>query len=627
MNPKIDQRAVCISGNPLLSAMISSYFNKNEEYFSIFHFPEIKTALELKDSLMSKIVVERAKIFITNRILQLKPNRVILAGLNNFEKEFFNDLPKAVVLVIDDVSEVDKMLGDYNSFSGIFECCQDDVLMGLFMAKIQNKKLVINEKVLKLPDRQIQKSDGLVVMEKDLDVSGIIAVNYAISVAASLIIVPERRKSDVDCIKDYFIKDKNLEIEPFDNLIKDIKRIFDGINFNNYKWVSFFTIGIPYGYFLGNTVPMSYILNMLPDYFIFDNIFIEEKQKHFYSFINFSIFENDESDLVIDEFRTNNYFVTNLKDKSATKCNFKNFIQHFPYDLLHIGSHGGGLEGFYVQRKFKDRNGSEHKLEYYEVDDFELVDELDKKGERMVGITSKIIFEKLDGYKWMTEECHKNIPQYVFEDMNRIMEVEDIKKTEENEVVRVLHKGQILSSGHVMCIDNIHQCNFHYLAGQTAPIIFNNSCDSWYEIGYSLLGSGARLYIGTLWGIEMETAKSSAEFFYKAAFQGNTLLDIIFRMNKNIDRPKYKEIYILWGLHFSKLAKNNQTLTKIKSKIIQFLVDLFVDINEKIFRKDSHPDVIKNSKEISKFIFLTLDNLGAIDKEKLHKLFKISRDS
>ena len=201
----------------------------------------------------------------------------------------------------------------------------------------------------------------------------------------------------------------------------------------------------------------------------------------------------------------------------------------------------------------------------------------------------------------MSQELEKQkVPKYVWEDLSITMTEHKFIK---DKTIRTPVRYNIPTSCHVQCIDNIHQCQFHYLAGQSSPFIFNNSCSSWYEIPYSLLGVGARGYIGTLWNIGNSVAHTSAELFYNKIFFNNNILAAFFYMNKAIKDNKYKNIYIYWGLHFSEIPKREKMSI---NEIIYYLDGLLLNMIEKVRDSRNPEEVRKNSFRIAKFILKVL---------------------
>jgi hypothetical protein len=57
-----------------------------------------------------------------------------------------------------------------------------------------------------------------------------------------------------------------------------------------------------------------------------------------------------------------NFVINKLED--ATSYNIDNHVKEYPYEILHICSHGGEVEGSHLIEQFTDRDGNKHIVEY-----------------------------------------------------------------------------------------------------------------------------------------------------------------------------------------------------------------------------------------------------------------------
>jgi hypothetical protein len=73
-------------------------------------------------------------------------------------------------------------------------------------------------------------------------------------------------------------------------------------------------------------------------------------------------------------------------------------------------------------------------------------------------------------------------------------------------------------------------------------------------------GWGARGYIGTLWAIENPDAVLAARTFYEKLFSG-TALAALNGAIKAIEGTRSKDIYVYWGLHFTKFSTGSNSET------------------------------------------------------------------
>jgi hypothetical protein len=117
----------------------------------------------------------------------------------------------------------------------------------------------------------------------------------------------------------------------------------------------------------------------------------------------------------------------------------------------------------------------------------------------------------------------------------------------------------IALSCHIKCYQSFHQGAFDILAAFAHPLIFNNSCSSSHELAAGFLAGGARCYIATLWNIGWNigdsTAMKAALAFYDSVLAQGNVLAAFSTMLRSIRNDRYRNIYVLWGLHFSSVTR------------------------------------------------------------------------
>ena len=455
MVPEIETRAICISNNPELSAVISAYFNKPKSYFAIFKFPEVKPFREDADSktdeYVSNIMGNQAATLINNAIARLKPAKIILAGLTDAQKTFCRFIPADRKIDIHNREEIDSKLTLLGTeFDGALMCRKRDVARALLEAKRRKKRLVIGDSTSDFSSElDSEPLDGVVVIEYEKDISSVIAINYAFSIDARAVLVESIDKSKIyDVQKNIRAWKERGAATNWAELERLITERIGDIDFTRFKFATFFTEGLPYSLYLKNVLPISYVRRSLKeDLFIFNSI-IYEHLDSFEAAVVFSPeeFEEEETEEVIKALESGGFLVKSLVNADATVRNFGYYAEHYPYDLLHICSHGGETDGYHVTEHFKDRDSNEHTVEYDEVVGF-----APSPGSKMVHVVRKAIFRSFDGYAWMSPELKaQNIPQYVFEDMRKALFDGSLGR---NTVIRSRVEEPIASSCHIKCYD------------------------------------------------------------------------------------------------------------------------------------------------------------------------------
>jgi hypothetical protein len=219
--------------------------------------------------------------------------------------------------------------------------------------------------------------------------------------------------------------------------------------------------------------------------------------------------------------------------------------------------------------------GENHLIEYDEVVGCDR--NVDKDGK--VQVHRKAIFRKLDGFDWMSEELEKqNIPSYVFLDMWKALYADRGNRL--NPRAKRKKKGTIATSCAIKCSDTIHQGELHILAAHSSPLIFNNTCWSWYEVASFFLSCGSRGYIGTLWAIDNDAAILGARTFYDNVFSG-TILNAFQKALASVGNTQSENIYVFWGLHFTRLSPGT-TMREARSEVLSGLVREFMGWKEYI---------------------------------------------
>jgi hypothetical protein len=322
------------------------------------------------------------------------------------------------------------------------------------------------------------------------------------------------------------------------------------------------------------------------DHFIFNNIFLERWKIFFGSAVVFSpgTFEDEETKDVIQHFRNNNYIVRELTDRRATPGNLDTYASHYPYDVLHICSHGGETGGYHCVKKFKDRYGVSHRVEFDEVVAFGPV--YTEKGK--VSVTEKEFPRRLDGFEWMSPElAAQKYPTYIFEDLWAALADNAVQP------VRTPAKKTIADSCCIVCTNGIHQGTFERLASDHFPFVFNNTCLSWREIAASFLDAGCRGYIGTLWSVGSDSASEAARVFYQRCWS-RPVVKAFHEMSNMISSLADKNIYLFWGLHFSSIFRAEE---RSNERVVAQLMTATADWKSKLSREDFPPRIRANCVE------------------------------
>jgi hypothetical protein len=592
--PHIDRVAfVATDAQVQLAAVASSYFH-NSLYTPVFRFPSLDypyspVADIAKDGYIARIMGDRVAHKINNVLARVQPTSIFLLGLKETEKSYLRGLlPSKLLVDIDSPEQLAIRFTNPSSVREQISCRSTELLNGLLYAKANNNTLAIRDDAPPLPSTYLRGGDVLVVIEAANTVDELAALNYAFSIEADIAIVPPIDRHELMELA------RQLEAWSNDNShfeyqqlkAKATKRL-KGLDISRYKCATFFTTGLPYGLFVKNVIPCSHVMKDINcGVFILNALLEEHSSSGFGSALVFSpeSFTSEETDEVISLLNDNNYIVKPLVGKDATASQLSAYGAHFPYNLMHICSHGGETDGYFVVQRFKDREGVEHTLEYYEIVGFE------PSSRDMVRVHRKAIFKRFDGFAWLSKPL-KEMPRYIFEDMTKAMK-------QDERVIRTRFDSKIALSAHIRCSESIHQGDFDTLAGYGSPIVFNNTCSSSHELAAMLIDAGARSYLGTLWGVGNETAKNAALVFYKEALISGNILNAFHAMTLSLNKKKYRNVYILWGLHLSSFEK---PASRSDGALFHALVASYLMWMKKI-TTTKDPEVKRNSIPVVRFL-------------------------
>lgn len=576
--PNIYTGAVCVTHDPVFAAVISSYFQKRGEYFVVL---QMSKQMEAPNNIVGKMHINFIDAHVNNRLRELRPKKVILGGLNDFQKSIIR-IPEGAKVEVADLGSIHDTLVDFaEPSSGFLSCRPDDIVNALWAASNGNLRLVIDPKANDVEPPSVS-SDGVFVLEEGDDIPIICSVNLACASGADIKHVSVSVERDVYALK-LSIENAGNGVDGSGNLVerskmekikKDIVAKISAIDFKPYSWATFLTNGTPYSLVLNKSLPTSLLYRSSASLGIYDSLYKEQNNKRCFSSLIFSVPVgelDDESMRVARLLDAKRYFVTLLKGKIASVRNFGMFLQYFYYDILHISSHGGGLQGYFHSVTLTDEDNLPHVFDYYQVVSFDLEEFPSDKGEPLVGITGMLVPNTLDAIPFRSEK-HSKVAVRAVEKYITGSSLDERKSD-----FMIPFKGRVPYSRSVQCIDGIHQGQFQFLSCQTAPFVFNNTCCSWFDLGTYFLGIGSSSYVGTLWNIDNKVAKDSAELFYDLCLNSDTsLMTSTFVMNQKIMNVLYGDCYVYWGLPWAKIKGTPDPMALTLLRLVKYM-ERFLD--------------------------------------------------
>lgn len=564
--PEISKDFFCIVDRDKmdLAAVIYSYLATDGVYIPFFEYAGAtieKVAGDETNRDIHEMSRRRSDIFgviVKNAFAQMNgTENIIMAGLSDEQKSYLSiNYPDVNCIDVPDVETAEMALAAFGGAKPVLRCRPEHVLEGLVVALRENALLKMDATA----DEVTPPEDcigGLVVIEAIPAVSAVIAVGYAHAIGANTRLVEPFEDKEAETVKYCMERWKGDAREALDStperaLLQEMVMSRVGmVVFGRYPFCTFFTEGLPYSVILEDIIPFSYVhLLWKMDWFLFNAIRAESITLPFSAvvFSPQSFGEEEETTTAIAAMSGRNYFVKSLLGKDATAFNLDTHVKEYPYDLLHICSHGGGVKGSYCSVELDDAVGKRHTLE------FDLVRSFHPGGPgRIIPVPTKLYWRKYNGKIWGSPEY--KAAGSINEDLFIRFRLKSERSAFDGSLAGT--DRTVPNSSCVRCVDYPFLGLFEVCAGgRFSPFVFNNACWSGYEMAEPFVDGGARGYIGTLWSVGNTVATQLGQDFYSDVFT-STILSALHRAKQKAVGTPFAHVYLFWGLHFSTIREGD----------------------------------------------------------------------
>jgi hypothetical protein len=577
---------------PGLACTVLSYLFQGGKYIPVFSFPKVDVPLhgEVQNPDIYAIQRRRAEKFgvALNNVLAVngKGDNVIFLGLTEEQKSYLTFKEHCNVMEINDSASIEAYLGGFGADrADVLECSIEQLFVGFCQAIRGNNILRIGAFNHHLEKESFQYNGGVVGIEAKENSNTIIGINYALSVGADVALVEPLKENDDDLILNLIEEwDKGDEgsLKRLEDMITERIGLID---FAQFPFATFFTHGLHYSLYVSN-IPCSLVnLSYQPDFFIFNTIYSEKSGVGGTAAIFSPVFfkNDEETENLVRTFESKNYYLRKLIGKKAQSANLRSTILHFPFDVLHICSHGGSVSGTRCSVTFHDKDNIEHVIEFDHVLGIAIYPGVEKHP-----IESYYYFRKLDGLVWRSKELKaKNYSHEFYATLSQeISSAFDKKKVVHGEKI-----AAVANTNAIVCASFCYHASFDQMGGQMFhPFIFNNSCWSWMKISTNFLYNGARGYVGTMRTIPNGEAVQFAEKFYEQVFDNN-IIDAFYSATTEHLKSSAEPNYVFWGLHFSGI-NNTKTAKQNRSEVLKQLGTSYAVWNDKYVKKEGAKDIL-----------------------------------
>ncbi|RWU08159.1 hypothetical protein [Pedobacter chitinilyticus] len=581
-------------GKPALLAVALSYLYRSGEYLPVFLCSGVEVAQDSEVLKPDVYAIQRRRaeefaVFLNNALIENDGcENLVFLGLSDNQKSFLESLrPHYNILDIDGHDDIEPYLDGFAvDKGGVFEFRSEEVCEALFYAARHNLKLRRTVLGQVVPPADATRDRGLIVVERTGSGEEIIGVGYALSIGADLLLVDGLQKRENDEVLHLLESWQAGDLGALGQLREKINMRIGAVDFEGYPFATFFTDGLPYPLCV-TQIPTSMVNHIYrPDFFVF-NAIISEYDQGCGSAAVFSpgFFAPDEEvHAFIPLFEHHNFYLRKLLGKGASLFNLRNTIELYPFDILHICSHGGAVKGHYCKVSFSDANGTRHSVEFDHVLSIGITPYLDQHL-----VESLYYFRKLNGLRWRSAELDAmDYPNELYASLEGVIS----KAFTDKKVKYLADLDRVQNSNAISCEYSHYNANFSQFVGsRRRPVIFNNACWSWGVISNQFLVAGARGYIGSLREIPNLQAVGFAKNFYGKLFDG-TILGAFHHANGIFLQENAEPLYIYWGLHFSTIRNENAVLEN-RHRIHERLKESLNIWVEKFLRNEGSADLLK----------------------------------
>lgn len=576
---------------PALACAALSYLFQPGKYLPVFSFPNVDVSLNGEVTVPDIYVIQRRRaekfgVAVNNALAENgKGENLIFLGLTKEQKSYLKFTEHCNVMDLDDFTSLDGYLGGFGVDKlGTIECSVDQLSIGFSQALRENNVLRIGSYNINLKKPALQYKGGIVAIEEKGNSNTIVAINYALSIGADIALVESLQEDERDIILNLIEEWDKGSMTSLQYLNDMITNRIGMIDFSKFQFATFFTEGLPYSLLVTN-IPCSLVnLSCQPDLFIFSAIFSEKSGAGGAAAVFSPELFNDEEETegLISKLESKNFYLHKLIGKKAGSANLRSTILHFPFDLLHICSHGGNVSGSRCSVKFCDKDKIEHLIEFDHVLGISIYPWAEKHP-----IESLYYFRKFDGLVWRSEELKgKGYTHELYATLlPEISKAFDEKRVQYKEKITT-----VANTNAIACVDFNYHANFDQMGGHMIhPFIFNNSCWSWMKVSTNFLYNGARAYIGTLRTIPNSSAVQFAELFYEKAFDSN-IIDAFHFATSHLKDQGYPN-YVFWGLHFS-CINNSRTVNTNRTEVLRQLGTSLAEWKNKYIKKEGSEEIL-----------------------------------
>lgn len=599
--PTFESTAV-VTDSAALAARLSALFVRPGHFLPITDGPRM-TRIDASNEIIRRV----------NALVFTQAKRLLVAGLSPAASEAMSAGWKHCTLSDDFEVLAASLIGVVKRRPTALQWGQTNLGVGLYKARLSRQELCLTLETS--PETSFVEAGThlLVACECGDELSEVIASNLAFSCNASFATFPTLTEEERDTWLEeiYSLAEGGDVSSRFLDICLRARAHLPDLPYGRFKNILFVTSGFPWGI----AVPESPTTHMYryPDFgrAVIEGIWASRSaatSARTALLIDPQKVEGSEISAINQSLLKNGTLTRGVKGPAASVARVQILIETLPHDIIVISTHAGDAPGRRVTYEYDDSDGRRRKLTvdhvmglgYDPVEDKFLLQHYHR-------------FHSLDGVDWADREAKAALP--VGSAIHSWMAFDDIVDREKH----VTHSEEIprvVGSMAMQLHDGIWIAMFHGFTPGAAPVILNNACSSWHELGQRLTFAGARGYIGTLFPITDAEAQEMGQALFGAHI-GKELPKAVWLAQRNLYGMQGRRPYVVVGVPFISIRPNI-------SGSVSFLISAYEEGIAEWTHKSAtsvHKDIQENAARFAAFLRDDLNNFckSLRIKQNLHR--------
>lgn len=531
-------RTLVVGDDPKLLAQVSCLLAKKGCYLPVVDGPRMT-----RHDFLNEVVR------CGNAAATLNADQVLFAGLSQEICDLFSkQIPISRSRRVTNAEEVEAVNRQTRSVKpGPVAWGTDRVGYGLLTALREQRSMTFGPDAS--PSDFIPSRSGhWVVCEDGYELGQVIAANYAFSLDAGLILIPEVDRREAEALLESFYSLYEAEesvSEVLERLRRRLRDLTGELPIGPMGSITFISQRLPFGAGFPEFPTTHLAIYPQLGVTILNGFAAEQGEKPGIGcavLVDPQKTEAPEMEIAARLLSDRRVFIRGYVGPRANVRDVSRMIEFFPYDLLVIATHCGDASGWRWTYEFEDSSGKSRRLEV----DTAIGVAISDRGDDKLHVTQIYNFISLDWVLWHDPDRDSKVTVGT-----ALLDWE--KQVGKLEPVSKVTIPRVFGAAVFQMDDNNYLPMPGTLAGHGHPIILSNACASWHRLSETYCLSGARAYIGTLYPITALDAESVTRSLLGKQFGKNLPVALWSAQRDAYGRDSPRRPYTMAGVFTQRL--------------------------------------------------------------------------